>query len=193
MKTNFEFHPRKVWEFIESRPFYNSEFYPQWNTSMEIYEKYIENDPKILEKYTEFDWSGIEEPHQNEEEVLKRRESYHRLSEKEEVGIPTFYDIKYAQSSKIFEAEDVRGSNPEQLQNAEEIYEKIIEQLNNGEDLDEGILSGLAGGAIGALAGPAIGKAICKVLGVEEKGNLGRLLTSRLVTTALGYAIGKGK
>lgn len=106
-------------------------------------------------------------------------------------SIPTYYDVKYAESSKIFEAEDVRGSTPEQLQEAEKAYEKIIEKLEAGEDIDEGLLGGLAGAGIGALAGPAIGKALCKVLGVDPNGNLGKLLTSRLVTTAFGYEIAK--
>jgi len=107
--------------------------------------------------------------------------------------IPTYLDFKYALSSKIFEAEEVRGSTPEQLQAAEETYNKIVESLQKGEDIDEGLLGAIAGGAIGALAGPTIGRAICKVLGIDPEGTLGRLLTSRLVSAALGYAIGKGK
>jgi hypothetical protein len=107
--------------------------------------------------------------------------------------IPTYLDFKYAQSSKIFEAEEVMGSTPEQLQEAEKAYQQIVEKLQNGEDIDEGFLGALAGGAVGALAGPAIGRAICNVLGIDQNGTLGRLLTSRLVATALGYAIGKGK
>ena len=105
--------------------------------------------------------------------------------------IPTYLDFKYALSSKIFEAHEVAGSTPEQLQLAENIYNKLVESLKKGKELDEGILSALTGGAMGALAGPAIGRAICKVLGIDENGTLGKLLTSRLVTTALGYAIGK--
>ena len=106
-------------------------------------------------------------------------------------SIPTYYDIKYAESSKIFEAEDVRGSTPEQLQEAEKAYKEIIKKIAAGEDIDEGLLGGLAGAGIGVLAGPTIGKAICKVLGVDPRGNLGKLLTSRLVTTAFGYELGK--
>jgi uncharacterized protein YcfJ len=114
------------------------------------------------------------------------------IANKEE-PIPTYYDVKYSLSSKIFEAEEIRGSTPDQIQEAEDLYEELIRRLENGEEIDEGLLGGLAGGAVGALAGPAIGKAICKVLGIDPKGNLGRLLTSRLVTTALGYAVGKGR
>ena len=118
-------------------------------------------------------------------------EKLSRLNFEHVESIPTYYDIKYAQSSKIFEAKDVMGSTPEQLQEAEKVYYEIIERLEAGEEIDEGFLSGLVGGTVGALAGPAIGKAICKVLGIDPNGNLGKLLTSRLVTTALGYAIGK--
>jgi len=107
--------------------------------------------------------------------------------------IPTYLDFKYALSSKIFEAQEVAGSTPEQLQAAEDAYNKIVESLQKGEEIDEGLLGALAGGAVGVLAGPAVGRAICNVLGIDPNGTLGRLLTSRLVTTALGYAIGKGK
>ena len=105
--------------------------------------------------------------------------------------IPSYYDIKYAQSSKIFEAHEVMGVSPEQLQEAEKAYYTILEKLNNGEEVDEGFLSSLAGGTVGFLAGPAIGRAICRALGIDEGGNLGKLLTSRLVTTAIGIALGK--
>lgn len=58
--------------------------------------------------------------------------------------------------------------------------------------LDEGILGKLVGGAAGALVGPALGKAIARALGIE-KGILYDLLTSRLVTTAIGSSLGGGK
>jgi len=116
-----------------------------------------------------------------------------RLEEayKNERLLPTYLDIKNAEGSKIFEAVDVIGSTPEQIKEAEKVYEEIIRKIEAGEEIDEGFLSGLAGGAVGALAGPTIGKAICKVLGIDPSGTLGKLLTSRLVTAALGYAIGK--
>ena len=66
-----------------------------------------------------------------------------------------------------------------------------MDKLNKGEEIDEGFLGALAGGAVGALAGPSIGRAICRALGIDENGNLGKLLTSRLVTTAIGIALGK--
>jgi hypothetical protein len=104
---------------------------------------------------------------------------------------PTYNDLKNMNSSKIFESEDIKGFTPEQVEEAERTYNLLIEKLNKGEEIDEGIFTGLLGAGVGALAGPAIGKAICKVLGIEENGTLGKLLTSRLVTGAIGYALAK--
>ena len=107
--------------------------------------------------------------------------------------VPTYYELKYANSSKIFESEEIlrAKATPKQIQEAEKMYRDAVSKIERGEELDEGFFGALAGGAVGALAGPAIGRAICKVLGIEEKGHLGKLLTSRLVTTAIGIALGK--
>ena len=72
-----------------------------------------------------------------------------------------------------------------------ECLKKKFKGQKKGEQIDEGILGSIAGGGLGLLAGPAIGKAICSVLGIKEEGPLGKLLTSRLVTTAMGIALGK--
>lgn len=105
--------------------------------------------------------------------------------------IPTYYDLKYAETSKIFEAEHIKGLSPDEISEGEKLYHDLVEKLENGEEIDEGLLGSIIGGATGLLIGPAIGKAICKVLGIDEKGHFGKLLTSRLVTTALGIALGK--
>lgn len=107
--------------------------------------------------------------------------------------IPTLLELEYANSSRIFEAEEILESKvtPDELQAAEQLYESVVQKLESGEEIDEGFWGALAGGTVGALAGPAIGKAICKVLGIDAKGHLGKLLTSRLVTTAMGIALGK--
>jgi uncharacterized protein YcfJ len=110
------------------------------------------------------------------------------MKEKE---FPTYLDLKYAKGSKIFEAEEIKGLSGEQIHEAEKAYESFVESLKKGEDIDEGVLGALIGGTAGFLIGPAIGRAICKALGVEENGNLGKLLTSRLVSTAIGVALGK--
>lgn len=113
------------------------------------------------------------------------------LDETLEFDFPTYYDIKYSNSSRIFESEEIKNLTPDQIQEAEQAYYKILDKLNNGEEIDEGFLGALVGGAAGALAGPAIGRAICRALGIDENGTLGKLLTSRLVTTAIGIALGK--
>lgn len=105
--------------------------------------------------------------------------------------LPTYLELKYNVSSKIFESEEIRGLSQEEINEAEKAYEEILEKVKNGEEIEEGFLGGLVGGAAGALVGPAIGRAICKALGIDEKGTLGKLLTSRLVTTAIGVALGK--
>jgi len=104
---------------------------------------------------------------------------------------PTYLDLKYAKGSKIFEAEQIKGMSPEQIQEAEKAYNLLVEKLQKGEEIDEGIFGAIIGGGLGMLAGPAIGKAICSVLGIKEDGPLGKLFTSRLVTTAMGVALGK--
>lgn len=104
---------------------------------------------------------------------------------------PTYLDLKYAKGSAIFEAEQVKGLTLEQIQEAENAYNILVDKLQKSEPIDEGFLGGLLGGSVGFLVGPAIGKAICSVLGIKEDGPLGKLLTSRLVTTAMGVVLGK--
>lgn len=103
----------------------------------------------------------------------------------------SYNDLKLRKQSLIFEHEEIKDFTTAQINEAEDVYKKIVESLLDGKDLDEGFLSGLVGGGIGALAGPAIGRAICKALGIQENGTLGKLVTSRLVTTAIGIALGK--
>ena len=105
--------------------------------------------------------------------------------------LPTYLELKNQPSSKIFESAEITGLSIDQVKEAENAYHKIVQRLEKGEEIDEGFLSGLVGGGIGALAGPAIGRAICKALGIKEDGVLGKMLTSRLVTTAIGIALGR--
>jgi len=56
--------------------------------------------------------------------------------------------------------------------------------------MDEGLFTALLGGVAGATIGPAIMRAICKVLGISETGLLGKTLTSSLVLGALGTELG---
>ncbi|MBW3019890.1 hypothetical protein KY334_01220 [Candidatus Woesearchaeota archaeon] len=105
--------------------------------------------------------------------------------------LPTYNEIKYGKSSRIFESEEIKDLTPIEINEAEKAYDIILEKISHGEEIEEGFLGGLVGGAAGALIGPAIGKAICKALGIDQNGTLGKLLTSRLVTAAIGIALGK--
>lgn len=68
---------------------------------------------------------------------------------------------------------------------------KILQEAReNQQPIDEGLFKAIFGGLVGATAGPALGKALCKTLGLDEKGMLGNLLTSRLFLTALGGYMG---
>ena len=75
-----------------------------------------------------------------------------------------------------------------------EQYNNIISLLQeareNNTPLDEGLFGAIFGGLSGAVAGPAIGKAFCKALGIDERGSLGNLMTSRLVLGAVGTYVG---
>lgn len=73
-------------------------------------------------------------------------------------------------------------------------YDSVIAQLQeakeNGTPIEEGLLGAIVGGVAGATIGPKVMKAICKALGVDEKGPFGSLLTSRLILTAVGTTVG---
>jgi hypothetical protein len=103
----------------------------------------------------------------------------------------SYLDFKYASTTKIFEAEEIKGLTPDQIKQGEDTYRLIVEKLEKGEPLEEGLFSGLLLGGASALIGPSIMRAICKVLGIEENGTLGKLLTSKLVLGAVGYTIGR--
>ena len=72
----------------------------------------------------------------------------------------------------------------------DDMITKLTEAKENGTPIDEGLFGAIFGGLTGAVAGPAIGRALCKTLGLDEKGMLGNLLTSRLFLTALGGYMG---
>lgn len=78
--------------------------------------------------------------------------------------------------------------------NEDLVYDKLIQRLSVAKEagipIEEGIFGAIAGGILGATVGPKVMKAICKILGVDERGQFGSLLTSRMMTTALGTAMG---
>jgi hypothetical protein len=97
--------------------------------------------------------------------------------------------------SKILKYEDYLlleqyDTTEEVILEAQEWADKIAADLleENPEWVDEGFLSKLIGGAAGFIVGPTIGRVVARALGIE-KGVLYDMLTSRLVTTALGAAI----
>ena len=74
------------------------------------------------------------------------------------------------------------------------LYDDIIQKLQEAKDtnapIEEGIFGAIFGGIAGAAAGPAVMKAIAKVLGIDEKGSLYALMTSKFTLTALGAYMG---
>lgn len=80
--------------------------------------------------------------------------------------------------------------NEELMQSYDNVIAYLQEAKTKQTPIDEGLFSAVFGGIAGAAIGPAIMKTICKVLGVNEKGPFGTLLTSKLVLSALGAEIG---
>lgn len=83
-------------------------------------------------------------------------------------------------------------------------YQRFLEDLNKAFDeggadavndflqrcKEEELYEGVFGGIVGFLAGPSVGKIVARALGLE-KGILYDLITSRLVSAAIGSAIQK--
>ena len=70
------------------------------------------------------------------------------------------------------------------------VIAKLQEAKENGTPIEEGLLGAVVGGLAGATFGPKVMKAVCRALGVDEKGPFGSLLTSRLILTAVGTSVG---
>lgn len=79
--------------------------------------------------------------------------------------------------------------NESQMKIVNEASEKIAGMISNKKEIDEGMLSSIIGGLTGVTIGPAIGRAICKALGIQS-GMLYNLLTSRAFTTLVASYIG---
>ena len=97
-------------------------------------------------------------------------------------------------TSELFEGVDLKGHEYAEIQNCKTLYEYLVDSAERAEFLnesmdatiDEGLLTGLIGGAAGALIGPTVMRAVCRILGINEGGTLGKLLTSPLVTGSVG-------
>lgn len=107
--------------------------------------------------------------------------------------------IKKAVADKtLYEGIDLSGYTPKQIMDSKKLYNYIVESAEIAQKenvplddvLDEGVLGSLFGMAAGATIGPSIMKAVCKILGIDEKGTLGSLMTSKVVLAALGTQLG---
>lgn len=102
-------------------------------------------------------------------------------------------------TGELFEGINLQGQSLKDINKCKKLYEEIVNAgkkanfLNEGleDELNEGLFTSLIGGTAGALIGPTIAKALCRVLGVNEYGTLGKLLTSPLVTAAIGAELAK--
>lgn len=72
----------------------------------------------------------------------------------------------------------------------DELIQKLTEAKENGTPIDEGIIGAIAGAAGGFVFGPQVMTAICNALGIDVKGALGSLMTSRLIVTAAATKLG---
>lgn len=101
-------------------------------------------------------------------------------------------------SQTLFEGLDLRSYTPKEIMDSKKVYDYICEAYDISQKenipmeelLDEGIFSAIIGGAVSSTIGVSIMKAICKCLGIDEKGTLGSLLTSKLVLSAMGAQLG---
>jgi hypothetical protein len=97
------------------------------------------------------------------------------------------------------EDEDEEDNDELDIELTEEQLNLIIDILMNPETvnesrleiLDEGIFGSIVGGIGGLAFGKSIGKLLADTLGIKKKSPLYNVLTSRLVGTAIGAALGK--
>ena len=72
----------------------------------------------------------------------------------------------------------------------DDMIQKLQEAKESGTPIDEGLIGAVVGGIAGVTIAPSVMKAVCKILGVDPKGQFGSLITSRLVLTALCTEMG---
>lgn len=101
-------------------------------------------------------------------------------------------------TNELFEGVDLTNVSAKEVQNAKKLFNYIVESAAIAQEegktlddvMDEGLFTALLGGVAGSTIGPAIMKAICRILGIDVNGTLGKLLTSSLVLGALGAELG---
>lgn len=72
----------------------------------------------------------------------------------------------------------------------DDMIQKLQEAKESGTPIDEGLIGAVVGGIAGVTIAPSVMKAVCKILGVDPKGQFGSLITSRLVLAALCTEMG---
>ena len=72
----------------------------------------------------------------------------------------------------------------------DDMIKRLQEAKESGTPVDEGLFGAIIGGVAGITIAPSIMKAVCKVLGVDVKGQFGSLITSKLVLAALCNEMG---
>ena len=72
----------------------------------------------------------------------------------------------------------------------DDMIQKLQEAKENGKPIDEGLLGAIVGGIAGVTIAPSVMRAVCKILGIDTKGQFGSLMTSRLVLAALCTEMG---
>ena len=74
-----EFNINKVWDFIESKPFYNKDYMPKFNTAEEIWDEW---GPEEKQMYSNFEWEDTYEDklHPRELAARQRQANYNALA-----------------------------------------------------------------------------------------------------------------
>jgi hypothetical protein len=83
-EVSSQFNVNKVWDFIESRPFYNPNYMPKFNTAEEIWSEW---GAKEKEMYANFDWKDTygNKIHPREKAALQRQQNYDALAKSTDI------------------------------------------------------------------------------------------------------------
>ena len=130
--------------------------------------------------------TALKDPKKNEDEIPSFKEHVEKLRE-EQINMTQFSEFRIGRVS----ADAIPYLN--ESENAEvDKWVRMFEEEHGNDlsQLEEGFLSKVVGGVGGFLLGPTVGKIIANALGVD-KGVLYDMFTSRVVSAALGVAIGK--
>jgi hypothetical protein len=78
-EENTKFNINKVWDFIGSRPFYNKDYMPEFNTAEEIWDEW---GPEEKQMYSNFEWENTygDKLHPRELVTRQRQANYNALA-----------------------------------------------------------------------------------------------------------------